>query len=186
MCLATNMSTQEEAHDSVQVEEPESITDENRCPICIMNLDEAWCGNISPCMCTVCGQSFCGECKTNLHQLSIKSCPMCKMQFEVPAEVQYTRLLNMVQNRSVGRHTHRAQFYIGGLYIKGRGVIANLEEVLKWFRMAANGGYSHAQYHIGLIYTKGVCGLKQDDIEARRWFTLAAAQKHPLAQLRLE
>ena len=108
------------------------------------------------------------------------------MKFEVPADVHHTRLLNMVQNRSVGRHTPRAQFYIGGLYIKGRGVIANGEEVLKWFRMAADGGCAGVQYHIGLMYAKGTGGLKQDDIEARKWFTLAAAQKHPLAQLWLE
>ena len=40
------------------------------------------------------------------------------------------------------------------------------------------------QYHLGLLYEKGI-GVPQDDEQAFKWYTKAAEQGHPSAQYRL-
>jgi uncharacterized protein len=48
----------------------------------------------------------------------------------------------------------------------------------------ANGGDSTAQYHLGLMYRHGR-GVKQDEVEAAKWYRLAAEQGRPTAQFAL-
>ena len=44
-----------------------------------------------------------------------------------------------------------------------------------WFRKAAEQGHPKAQYNLGVIYAKGR-GITKDMDEAKKWYSLAAAQ----------
>src|SRR3954470_13266351 len=46
----------------------------------------------------------------------------------------------------------RAQNNLGVMYENGQGVAQNLNEALKWYRLAAEQGYAGAQNNLGLIY----------------------------------
>ncbi len=74
-----------------------------------------------------------------------------------------------------------AQFNLGVMYEKGRGVKQDDFEAVKWFRKAAEQGMADAQFNLGFMYDKGR-GVKQDDFEAVKWFRKAAEQGHAKAQ----
>jgi TPR repeat protein len=67
----------------------------------------------------------------------------------------------------------QAQHTIGLMYENGYGVTRDYAEAMKWFRMAAEQGYTRAQSQIGLMYEKAE-GLTQDYAEALKWFRMAA------------
>ena len=52
---------------------------------------------------------------------------------------------------------------------------------VSWFRKAADQGFAEAQYRLGDMYGRGI-GVAKSDAEAKRWFTLAAAQGHERAR----
>src|SRR3974390_1241437 len=78
----------------------------------------------------------------------------------------------------------RAQFNLGVMYDKGRGVPQNDAEALKWYRKAAEQGYPIAQYNLGVMYVEGQ-GVPQNDVEAVQWFRRAAEQDYAVAQYNL-
>jgi len=50
---------------------------------------------------------------------------------------------------------------------------------LKWWRKSAEQGYVPGQFGLAkTLSTAGRTGIKQDDVEARKWFDLAAKQGH--------
>lgn len=67
-----------------------------------------------------------------------------------------------------------AQFKLGLMYERGRGVRQDYEAALKWFRMAAEQGYAGPQNNLGLMYERGR-GVRQDFIRAHMWYNVAAA-----------
>jgi TPR repeat protein len=77
-----------------------------------------------------------------------------------------------------------AQFGLGTMYQKGKGVPENDAEAVKWYRLAAEQGYAPAQYNLGLMYANGR-GVPKDDAEAVKWFRLAAEQGKADAQYNL-
>ena len=77
-----------------------------------------------------------------------------------------------------------AQFSLGARYHKGRGVLEQYAEAIKWYRKAAKQGYAEAQTALGVMYTHGR-GVPQDDAEAVKWFRKAAEQGHAEAQYSL-
>ena len=62
--------------------------------------------------------------------------------------------------------------------LMGQGVPQNLAEALKWYRLAANQGYTLAQYNLGMRYYEGT-GVNQDPVEAYQWLSLAATKELP-------
>jgi len=74
-----------------------------------------------------------------------------------------------------------AQYYLGLMYEKGRGVTRNDAEAAQWFRRAADQGHADAQYSLAVMYMDGR-GVARDDYEALDWLTLAAKQGHKPAQ----
>jgi len=68
-----------------------------------------------------------------------------------------------------------AQFNLGTMYFKGRGVPQDDQEAMKWFRLAAEQGYAFAQNNLGFMYGNGK-GVPKDYVRAHMWATLAAAQ----------
>ena len=67
----------------------------------------------------------------------------------------------------------RAQYDLGVLDAKGRGVPQNYAKAVKWFYKAAEQGYAKAQYNLGVMYKKGL-GVTKDYAQAHMWFRLAA------------
>ena len=67
----------------------------------------------------------------------------------------------------------KAQYNLGVLDAKGRGVPQNYAKAVKWFYKAAEQGYAKAQYNLGVMYKKGL-GVTKDYAQAHMWFHLAA------------
>ena len=68
-----------------------------------------------------------------------------------------------------------AQFLLGAMYYRGRGVPQDYAEAVRWYRLAADQGAADAQGNLGIMYALG-WGVPQDDDEAHMWLNLAAAQ----------
>jgi TPR repeat protein len=60
------------------------------------------------------------------------------------------------------------------MYDEGQGVRQDHTEAMKWFNLAAAGGYAKAQLNLGIRYAQGE-GVPQDYVQAHKWFNLAAA-----------
>jgi TPR repeat protein len=73
-----------------------------------------------------------------------------------------------------------AQFFIGGC----GGAIEKNEEVLKWYRIAAEDGLLSAQTCLANIYYDGVF-IKKDHDESLKWRRRAAENGDPLSQMML-
>ena len=68
-----------------------------------------------------------------------------------------------------------SQYQLGNCYLQGTGVPKNIEEGIRRVRSAAENGLAVAQNKLGTCYQKGV-GLPKDEVQAYKWFALAAAQ----------
>lgn len=64
--------------------------------------------------------------------------------------------------------------------IRGQG-----NNAVKAFEAAADKEFVLAQYYLGYMYRKGSC-VPQDNVLARKWYTIAAQNGHPHAQQSLE
>ena len=60
-------------------------------------------------------------------------------------------------------------------YCIGQGVDKNYYEAAKWYRIAANRGYTNAQLNLGTLYRNGQ-GVTKNLAEAARWYQKAAEQ----------
>jgi uncharacterized protein len=74
-----------------------------------------------------------------------------------------------------------AQFNLGLLYNKGKGVTQNYVEAVKWYGLAADQGHPGAQLNLGVMYKNGQ-GVAQNYAEAVKWYRLAADQGTAEAQ----
>ncbi|NOU10899.1 MAG: sel1 repeat family protein [Nitrospira sp.] len=77
-----------------------------------------------------------------------------------------------------------AQYHVGMLYHKGRGVPQDDAEARKWYAKAAAQGHARAQFSLGTLYFNGEGGPK-DYQQALRWFRLGANRGDALAQTKL-
>mgnify|MGYP001960971729 CR=1 FL=1 len=67
----------------------------------------------------------------------------------------------------------RAQYNLGVMYEKGKGVPQNHNTAVKWYRLSAEQGDVFAQHNLGVGYYKGT-GVKQDYVYAHMWGNIAA------------
>lgn len=74
---------------------------------------------------------------------------------------------------------------IGHLYRWGQGVDKNIEEAMRWYRKAAESGFSRAQANLAAIYLQGDEGVPVNYEEALKWFAAAAIQGLAVAQYNL-
>ncbi len=74
-----------------------------------------------------------------------------------------------------------AEYLLGEIYFGGHG--GDMQQSLKWMTASAEQGYAQAQARLGIIYAKGL-GVPVNNIEAYRWFSLAAQGADPKAQLK--
>ena len=61
-----------------------------------------------------------------------------------------------------------AQFQIGRMYSRGKGVLEDDEKTICWFKKAADQGHRDAQYHMGELYIKGQ-RVERDLKRAKYW-----------------
>ena len=61
------------------------------------------------------------------------------------------------------------------MYAVGRGVPQDDAEAVRWYRLAANQGFTAAQVNLGMMYAQGR-GVSQDRVAAHMWLSLAVAQ----------
>jgi len=78
----------------------------------------------------------------------------------------------------------QAQYYLGFMLAKGRGVAQSDAEAARWYRKAADQGHAHAQHDLGINIMLSQ-GSAQSDAEAMRWFRKAADQGLAHAQFSL-
>jgi len=77
-----------------------------------------------------------------------------------------------------------AQYALGFLYERGRGVTGDLPLAAHWYQRAAENGLTVAQYHLGLMYLDGK-GVGKEVVKARNWLAKAGDKGHLNAQLQL-
>jgi len=77
-----------------------------------------------------------------------------------------------------------AQYNLGVLYRKGRGVQQDDVQARQWYAKAAAQGQAKAQFNLGTLYFNGE-GVPKDYQQALRWFRLAADQGEALAQTKM-
>jgi uncharacterized protein len=68
-----------------------------------------------------------------------------------------------------------AQWRIGSLYQRGKGVKRDVMAAENWYSLAANQGNAEAEYRFGMMYDGGQV-VPQDYKEAYFWYSLAEAQ----------
>ncbi len=71
-----------------------------------------------------------------------------------------------------------AQFRLGVVYRKGRGVPQDYAEAMGWWRKAAEHGNATAQNNLGIMYYRGR-GVPKDYVQAHMWNILAASRFSP-------
>lgn len=77
-----------------------------------------------------------------------------------------------------------AQCNLALMYKYGDGVKKDYEEVVRWYRKAAEQGYSRAQCNLGYMYEVGT-GIEKDKDESIKWYRMAAEQGNSNAQCNL-
>ncbi len=66
-----------------------------------------------------------------------------------------------------------AQTYVGEIYEKGLGVMADYALAAAWYRKAAEQGYARAMINLGFLYESGL-GVEQDLVQAMNWYRKAS------------
>lgn len=72
------------------------------------------------------------------------------------------------------RGNARGQFFLGELYLTGRGVKQDYAQALRLEQAAAEQGSEEAQYTLGGMYERGE-GVGKDAVQAHVWYSLSAA-----------
>ena len=80
----------------------------------------------------------------------------------------------------------KAQYELGGMYVKGEGVAKDIVEAVTLWRKSAVQGHAASQFNLGAMYAGGK-EVKQDHLTAYAWFNIAAANgDEPAKKLRDE
>ena len=74
-----------------------------------------------------------------------------------------------------------AQYNLGVMYAKGRGVERNEAKAVELLTLAADKGDANAQLNLGIMYAKGR-GVDKDEVKAFQLWERAAEQGHASAQ----
>ena len=77
-----------------------------------------------------------------------------------------------------------AQYNLGLMYGKGKGVQKNYSEAVKWWGLAAEQGNGKAQTNLGWMYEIGK-GVLKDENKAAHWYQIASSQGISKAQEKL-
>jgi TPR repeat protein len=78
----------------------------------------------------------------------------------------------------------QAQYNLGLIYGKGKGVSKNYSKAYRWWKLAANQGHGKSQTNLGWMYEMGK-GVPKDVYKATKWYQLASDQGLVKAQEKL-
>ncbi len=78
-----------------------------------------------------------------------------------------------------------AQFNFAQMLVAQEPGDAGMMKAVAYYERAATANLADAQYALSQAYANGTGGKKRDEVEARRWLTLAAQQNYDTAQLDL-
>jgi uncharacterized protein len=73
---------------------------------------------------------------------------------------------------------------LGEVALENNGVLPDFDKAIGYFRRAAKGENSDAEYSLGVLYRHGK-GVAKNDAEAANWFRQAADASHPAAMVEL-
>ena len=79
----------------------------------------------------------------------------------------------------------QAQYLLGRMHEKGRGVDRDFSAAARWYRMAAERNHHESQYRLAVAYAYGLGDLAQDDAQAIAWLRRSAEGGYKKAQKRL-
>lgn len=82
---------------------------------------------------------------------------------------KYYRMLVAELERKADLENRNAQYELGRLYERGRGVEESTDKALHWYLQAAKKGHPLAQYRLGRLYFEGKM-VGQDAAAAAKWF----------------
>jgi uncharacterized protein len=94
-------------------------------------------------------------------------------------EAAYTELAPLAEEGNSG-----AQYYLGQMYLTGRGVDRDEARAFELLSAAAEAGDARAQVNMGLFYEAGRM-VERDVVAAAEWFRQAADAGMPFAQTKL-
>src|SRR5262249_48329963 len=77
-----------------------------------------------------------------------------------------------------------AQFVVGTMYHRGRGVDKDVAQAIHWYRLAANQGHAKAQFLLGWAYIAEL-GVPKDYAQAQLWLRKSADQGDADAKAKL-
>ena len=70
-----------------------------------------------------------------------------------------------------------AQYNLGQMYEKGKGVPQDYKEAVRLYRLSAEQEHASAQHNLGAMYDNGQ-GILQDYALAHMWFNLCGSQRY--------
>lgn len=100
--------------------------------------------------------------------LAATSLEEAEFAYERGEYTQAARLFGPLAEQGVAS----AQFYLGLMHEKGRGVRQDYPTTLTWFRKAAAQGYAGPQNNMALMYERGR-GVRKDVVRAFMWYHIA-------------
>ncbi|MFA9420619.1 MAG: tetratricopeptide repeat protein [Gammaproteobacteria bacterium] len=121
---------------------------------------------------------------------------VCVLLLANVAQANFVRGLNAYENKDyttaliewmplADAGNSQAQYNLGWMYKRGRGVPLSDDTAIMWFEMSAQSGHSGAQSTLGSIYYYGE-GVARNELVGTKWFTLAARQGNLRARSELE
>jgi len=147
-------------------ENPSILEQVDDCPICL----EPIFGEAGAPSFLCCGKKICRSCSDPLYDSSVSSdtCPLCRQ--ELPSEGEQ---LSIVSPKAAEGKAW-AQCKLGVQYDRGWwGLAVDKPKAESLFRSAADQGYSHAKFLLGVIET-----ARANYSEACRWWEAAGSQGH--------
>jgi uncharacterized protein len=67
----------------------------------------------------------------------------------------------------------KAASYVGEMYLRGEGILPDIDIGLEWMQRAASWGNSTAAYNLGALYRCGHYGIEKDQDKSAAFFRLA-------------
>ncbi|MDD9824267.1 MAG: tetratricopeptide repeat protein [Gammaproteobacteria bacterium] len=90
----------------------------------------------------------------------------------------YQRSFVIMQALAEGADHGYAMYYLGTMYLEGRGAERDAKQAAHWLQSAAEQGIPQAQFKLGNLYMKGK-GLPLDYERAYAWYRVGAEAEHP-------
>jgi tetratricopeptide (TPR) repeat protein len=170
-----------------------SASEEEECAICL----EALVDPLAPCA-EQPSHRYCRGCVQEMQRQKLPSCPLCRgkmqdakelfyesAQLDIRAQKAPTPAKRDALHAKWYEKMHRmlrvdpsfmqAQYNLGNMYYKGKGVQQDYKQAAAWYEKAAEQGDADAQRELGYMYHHGE-GVQHDFKQALVWHRKAAEQ----------